>query len=111
MFTVNNKDTRTTPLTQLILNIVNIDILNIEQLLHLILAGTNDITKTLKIKYFLCFNFAITKICVAIRLAEDGKGMAAYSFDYPQVFNESPDNRLKQWINDNAGSSHREEFR
>ena len=29
-------------------------------------------TKTLKIKYFLPFNLAITKICVAIRLAEDG---------------------------------------
>ena len=27
--------------------------------------------KALKIKYFLPFNFAITKICVAIRLAED----------------------------------------
>ena len=32
MFTVNNKDTRTTPLPSLILNIVNIDILNIKQL-------------------------------------------------------------------------------
>ena len=37
MFTVNNKDTRTTPLTSLILNIVNIDILNIELLSHVIL--------------------------------------------------------------------------
>ena len=32
-------------------------------------------TKTLKIKSFLLFNFAITKICVAIRLSEDGKRM------------------------------------
>ena len=38
MFTVNNKDTITTLLTSLILNIVNIDIVNIEQLSHLILA-------------------------------------------------------------------------
>ena len=35
MFTVNNKDTRTTPLTSLILNIVNIDIPNNEQRLSL----------------------------------------------------------------------------
>ena len=28
-------------------------------------------TKTLKIKSFLPFNFRITKICAAIRLAED----------------------------------------
>ena len=38
MFTVNNKDTRATPLTSLIVNIVNIDILNIEQLSHIILV-------------------------------------------------------------------------
>ena len=38
MFTVNNKDTRATPLKSLILNIINIDILNIEQLSHLILV-------------------------------------------------------------------------
>ena len=38
MFIVNRKDTRTTPLTSLILNIVKIDILNIEQLSHLILV-------------------------------------------------------------------------
>ena len=37
MFTVSNKDTKTTSLTSLILNIVSIDILNIEQLSHLIL--------------------------------------------------------------------------
>ena len=29
-------------------------------------------TKPLKTKYFLPFNFAITKICVAIHLPEDG---------------------------------------
>ena len=38
MFTVNNKDTRTTPLTSLILNIVNIDILNIDKFTHLTLV-------------------------------------------------------------------------
>ena len=38
LFTVKNKDTRTTPLTSLILNIVNIDILNIEQLSDVILV-------------------------------------------------------------------------
>ena len=32
-------------------------------------------TKPLKIRYFLSFNFVITKICVAINLAEDGKRM------------------------------------
>ena len=32
-------------------------------------------TKTFKLKSFLPFNFAITKICVAVRLAEDGKRM------------------------------------
>ena len=38
MFPVNNKDTRTTLLTSLIENIVNIDIRNIKQLSHLILV-------------------------------------------------------------------------
>ena len=32
-------------------------------------------TKPLKIKSFLPFDFAITAICVAIRLAEDGTRM------------------------------------
>ena len=32
-------------------------------------------TKPLKIKSFLPFNFALTKICVTIRLAEDGTRM------------------------------------
>ena len=32
-------------------------------------------TKTLKTKSFLPLNLAITKICVAIRLAEDGTRM------------------------------------
>ena len=35
-------------------------------------------------KSFLLFNFAITKIRVAIRLAEDGTRMG-YSFSYPLV--------------------------
>ena len=43
-------------------------------------------TKTLTINPFLPFNFAITKIFVAIRLAEDGTRMGGiYSFDYPLV--------------------------
>ena len=74
MFTVNNKDSRMTPLTLLILNIANIDILNLEQLLRLILVfklltyrpGNSLLRrmisqiKTLKKKSFLPFNFAIT---------------------------------------------------
>ena len=32
-------------------------------------------TKSLKIKYFLPFNFAFTKICVGILLAEEGTRM------------------------------------
>ena len=39
-------------------------------------------TKTLKTKPFRPFNFAITKICVAIRLAEMEQEWVAYSFDY-----------------------------
>ena len=31
--------------------------------------------KPLKIRYFLPFNFAISKICLAISLTEDGKRM------------------------------------
>ena len=39
----------------------------------MLFAGTNDITnKVPQKKCFLQFNFAITKICVVIRLAEDG---------------------------------------
>ena len=34
-------------------------------------------TKPLKIKSFIPFNFAITKICVAIHSAEDGTRMGA----------------------------------
>ena len=41
--------------------------------------------KILKIKSFLPFNFAVTKICAAIRLSENGTRMGAYSFDYPLV--------------------------
>ena len=37
-------------------------------------------TKTLKIKYFLPFNFVIIKLCVAIRLAEDGTRMGGILF-------------------------------
>ena len=35
-------------------------------------------TKPVKIKSSLPFNFAITKICVAIRLAEDGTRMGRH---------------------------------
>ena len=45
-------------------------------------------TKPLKIKSFLPFNFAITEICVAIRLPENGARMGeggANSFNYPLV--------------------------
>ena len=43
-------------------------------------------TKSLKLKSSLSFNFAITKIFVAIRLAEDGTRMGGiYSFNYPLV--------------------------
>ena len=85
MFSDNNKDTRATPLILLILNIVNIDIFNIKQLSQVILVlklqlwtGNSLLgrmisqIKTLKIKYFLPFNFAITKTCVVIHLAEAG---------------------------------------
>ena len=65
MFTVNNKDTRTG-----------------SSLLGRIISQT----KPLKIKSFFPFNFAITKIGVAIRLAEDRTRREAYSFNYPLVF-------------------------
>ena len=79
MFTVNDKDTRTTR--------SNVFILNFEQLSHLVLvlqlltlnrflAGKKiSQTKSLQIKSFLPFNLAITKISVPIRLAEDGTRM------------------------------------
>ena len=69
------------------MNIVKIDNFNIEQLSHLILvlkllnlnrkvlAGTNDITNKNSQNQIFLFNFAITKICVAIRLPEDGTRM------------------------------------
>ena len=38
MFTVNNKGIKATPLTSLILNIVNVDILNIKPLSYLVLV-------------------------------------------------------------------------
>ena len=37
-------------------------------------------TKSLKIKPFLTFNLAITNICVAIHLAEDGTRMGGKQF-------------------------------
>ena len=37
-------------------------------------------TKPVKIKSFLPFNFAITKICVAMRLAEDETRMGGIKF-------------------------------
>ena len=43
-------------------------------------------TKTLKRKSFLAFNFAVTKIRVAIRLERMGQEWAAYNFDYPLVY-------------------------
>ena len=82
MFTVNKKDTR---LTLLILNIVNIDIHNThyscakvtifrqvtpwwDKLYHRqSLSKQNQLTSQ-----SLSFNFAMTKICVVIRLAEGG---------------------------------------
>ena len=43
-------------------------------------------TKTLKIKSFLPFNFAITKICVDIHVYQRmDQELVAYSFDYPLV--------------------------
>ena len=41
-------------------------------------------TKPFKTKS-LQFNFAVTKICAAIHLSEDGTRMAAYGFNYPLV--------------------------
>ena len=43
-------------------------------------------TKSLETRSFLPFNFAITEICVATRLAKDRTRMGAYSFDYPLVY-------------------------
>ena len=82
MFTVTDKDTRMTHQWHRF----SISILNLEQFSHLIfvlqlltlnrqfLAGTNDITNkaSKKKKTFGSFNFAITRICVEVRLAEGG---------------------------------------
>ena len=38
-----------------------------------------------KISFF-PLDFAVTKICVAMRLAEDGKKRVTYSFNYPLVY-------------------------
>ena len=63
-------------------------------------------TKTLKIKSFLPFNFAITKICVAIRLAEDGTRMGGIKFrlspskksnSHEIVDSISPKTKTKAW--------------
>ena len=51
------------------------------------LAGTDDIPKKASQKnFFLSFNFTITKICFAVRLAEDGTRMGGISFNYPLVY-------------------------
>ena len=49
-------------------------------------------TKPLKIKSFLPFNFSITKICVAIRLAEDGTRMDG--INYPLVSNHGEQRKI-----------------
>ena len=76
----------TSLLTSLILNIVNIDTLNIEQISHFItvlkfltlnrqfLAAINITNKNSQNEFFFFF-FAITKICVAMRLADGGTRM------------------------------------
>ena len=92
MFTVNNKERGHSHRS-------SVFILNLEQFSHLtlvfqlltlnkyFLVGTDNITNkaSQKIISILPFNCAITKICVVIRLAEDGTRWAAYSFNYPQV--------------------------
>ena len=80
MFTVNNKDTR---LTSLMLNIVNIGIHNTHYSCAKVtifrevtpwwdkLYHRQSLSKQNQFKS-LSFNFAMTKICVVIRLVEDG---------------------------------------
>ena len=65
MFTVNNEDTGTTPLSSCL-------ILNSCHTLFLCLTSQ---TKALKTKSFFPFNFSVTNMCVAIRLAKDGTRM------------------------------------
>ena len=62
-------------------------------------------TKPFKKKYFL-FNFAITKICVLISLAEDGTRMGGISFQLsPSIIEKSggkkPTNTTKKYSFDN----------
>ena len=79
MITVNNKDTGTTPLSSfLILNSFYTSFLCSSSLLWTgssLLGRMISQTKPLKIKSFLPFNFPITNIRSAIRLAEDGTRM------------------------------------
>ena len=42
-------------------------------------------TKPLKIKFFLPYNFAFIKICVAIRLAENGTRSILVSFSAKRI--------------------------
>ena len=79
MFTVNNKDTGTTPLSSfLILNSFYTLFLGLSSLFWTGISFLGRMilqVKPLKIRYFLPFNFSITNICVAIRLANDGTRM------------------------------------
>ena len=57
-------------------------------------------TKPLKIKSFLSFNLSITKICVAIRLAEDGTRMSGILFQLsPSIKNIEA--QAKKWFSYN----------
>ena len=100
MFTVNNKDdTRTTPLTWSILNIVNIDIFNIKQLSYLILvlklltlkqqffAGTNDITKKNSQNKIFFFHLILQLLKFVLRYVYQRmeQEWASQSFDCPLV--------------------------
>ena len=82
MFTVNNKNTEMMPSSSfLILNSFHPLSLCLSSWLwagRSLLGRMISQTKPLKIKYFLPFNFSITNICVAIRLAEDGTRMAGF---------------------------------
>ena len=57
-------------------------ILNPEQFSHLILGRMISRRKPFKTKSLLPFNFSITNICVAIRLAADGTRMGSKDSDY-----------------------------
>ena len=89
MFTGNNKETGTTPLSSfLILNSFHALFLCLSYLLWTVSSLLEWMilqTKPHEIKSFLSFNFSITNVCGAICLAEDGTRMVAYSFNYPLV--------------------------